>query len=132
MKVVVSNNSDRHLAAAGVLAPEKVRKVVLEGVVDSGATNLVLPAKAAKALGLPVTAWASVRYADQRQAKRHLVDDAHVELLGREGTFHALVEPRRKTALLGAIVLEVLDLLVDCTTQKLRPRDPRGIVAEIE
>jgi len=36
------------------------------------------------------------------------------------------------TALLGAIVLEDLDLLVDCSTQKLVPRDPRGALYEIE
>lgn len=34
--------------------------------------------------------------------------------------------------LIGAIVLEDLDLLVDCRTQALQPRDPRGIIVEIE
>jgi hypothetical protein len=34
--------------------------------------------------------------------------------------------------LIGAIVLEALDLLVDCRTQTLRPRDPKEIIAEIE
>ena len=38
----------------------------------------------------------------------------------------------RSDALLGAIVLEELDLLVDCTTQSLHPRDPDMIVTEIE
>jgi hypothetical protein len=38
----------------------------------------------------------------------------------------------RKTALIGAIVLEQLDLLVDCTHQRLVPRDPRYQIVEIE
>jgi hypothetical protein len=42
------------------------------------------------------------------------------------------VEPRRTTALIGAIVLEELDFIVDCARQTLRPRDPDGIVSEIE
>jgi hypothetical protein len=42
------------------------------------------------------------------------------------------VEPNRTDVLIGAIVLEDLDLLVDCRTQTLRPRDPGGIIAEIE
>jgi hypothetical protein len=42
------------------------------------------------------------------------------------------VEPDRTTAVIGAIVLEALDLLVDCRTQTLQPRDPSGIIAEIE
>jgi len=50
----------------------------------------------------------------------------------RHGTFTAIVEPKRETALIGAIVLEDLDLLVDCQKQRVVPRDPRGAVYEIE
>ncbi len=32
----------------------------------------------------------------------------------------------------GAIVLEDLDLVVDCTAQRLVPRDPRSLTSEIE
>jgi hypothetical protein len=39
---------------------------------------------------------------------------------------------RRETALVGAIVLEDLDLLVDCVDQRLVPRDPSGPTYEIE
>ncbi len=44
----------------------------------------------------------------------------------------AVVEPARTNVLLGAIVLEAFDLLVDCPQQKLHPRDPDHIIAEIE
>ena len=43
-----------------------------------------------------------------------------------------MLEPDRTTALVGAIVLEDLDLLVDCSKQRIYPRDAEGIVAEIE
>ena len=46
--------------------------------------------------------------------------------------FSAIIEPKRDTALIGAIVLEELDLVADCVTQTVHPRDPRGIVSEIE
>jgi hypothetical protein len=52
--------------------------------------------------------------------------------LGRHGVFTAVVEPKRESALIGAIVLEDLDFVVDCTTQRLVPRDPRYVVSEIE
>lgn len=55
-----------------------------------------------------------------------------VELLERHGTFKAIVESERDDVLIGAIVLEDLDLLVDCRTQTLQPRDPGGIITEIE
>jgi hypothetical protein len=46
--------------------------------------------------------------------------------------YHQISEPNRETALIGAIVLEDLDLLVDCTAQRVVPRDPRGAIYEIE
>jgi hypothetical protein len=53
-------------------------------------------------------------------------------LEGRSSVFKAIVEPDRTEALIGAIVLEDLDLIVDCTRQKLVPRDPGGIITEVE
>jgi hypothetical protein len=53
-------------------------------------------------------------------------------LQGRDSIFKAAVEPKRDTALIGAIVLEDLDFLVDCEKQRLVPRDPRFIVSEAE
>jgi hypothetical protein len=43
-----------------------------------------------------------------------------------------VVEPKRETALLGAIVLEDLDLLVDFQNERVVPRDPSGAIFEIE
>jgi hypothetical protein len=45
--------------------------------------------------------------------------------------FTAIVEPKRATALIGAIVLEDLDPLVDCTNQRLVPRDLSGPLSDI-
>jgi clan AA aspartic protease len=132
VEMVVANNHEVHLAQAGQMPDGQVRRVAVQGVVDSGAANLVLPRKVVQELGLKTVGQATVRYADQRTAKRQVVEEVRLDLLGRHGTFQALVEPARETALIGAIVLEALDLVVDCTTQKLRPRDPRGILAEIE
>jgi clan AA aspartic protease len=132
VQMVVSNNQDVHLAAYGTLAREKVRSATIGGVVDSGAADLVLPPEVVAQLGLKPVGQATVRYADQRRAKRQVVEEVRVDMLGRHGSFQALVEPARDTALIGAIVLEALDLVVDCKRQKLRPRDPKGIVAEIE
>ena len=95
-------------------------------------TGAPLPATLATQLGVPSGGDVTVHYADRRSAKRSLVEEVHLELLGRHGTFRAVVEPDRDIPLIGAIVLEDLDLLVDCTKQILMPRDPTGIVAEIE
>ena len=66
-----------------------------------------------------------------RRETRKLVEEIRVDLLGRHSTFNAIVEPNRNSALIGAIVLEELDFVVDCTTQTLRPRDPKYLTSEI-
>ena len=83
-------------------------------------------------LGLPSAGHVKVRYADNRSTSKALVDQVHATLLGRESVFKALVEPDRKDALIGAIVMEDLDFLVDCVGQTLYPRDPEMIVTEAE
>jgi predicted aspartyl protease len=128
----VANHVDVILAEQGKLEPDKVRKATISGLVDSGATKLVLPESVVKQLGLPVRGKVKVRYANHHTAKRDTVQGVHVRLQGREGVFSAVVEPKRPTALIGAIVREDLDFLTDCTNQKLVPRDPRYIVSGME
>ena len=128
----VANLTDVTLAEAGLLAPDKVRRAKIQGIVDPGATRLVLPQSVAKALGLKKTGTVTVKYADGRTAVRPTVQGVQVDLLGRRSIFTASIEPRRQTALIGAIVLEDLDFLVDCTHQRLVPRDPKTIISEAE
>jgi predicted aspartyl protease len=132
VEIEVANNDDLALVRRGQLRPEQVRRRTIPVVVDSGATMLVLPRNVVKQLGLPLGGKINVRYADGRRAQRREAKGAFVKLLGRDDTFTAIIEPKRKTALLGAIVLEALDLLVDCQRQRIVPRDPRGAVYEIE
>jgi hypothetical protein len=79
---------------------------------------------------LPLTGKVKVRDANGRTAIREVAEGAYVELLGRHGTFRAVVEPKRETALVGAIVLEDFDLLVDCPHKRVIPRDPKIEVQE--
>lgn len=135
-KVVVDvkliNQADRLLADRGHLPPAEVRETTVKGIVDTGAAMLVLPESVVKTLGLPKEGETGVRYADHRRATRDIVGELELELFGRRFPFKAVVEPGRTDALIGAIVLEALDLLVDCRNQVLRPRDPEMILTEIE
>src|SRR5947207_9365678 len=131
--IEVANNDDVTRARLGQIRPEQVRRVRLKAIADSGATKVVLPKSVVKTLGLQLTDRKSkVTYADGRTAVRPIVAGAQVEVLGRSDVFSAIVEPNRETALLGAIVMEDLDLLIDCTKNKLIPRDPNMMTFEIE
>lgn len=128
----LANYTDVDLARQGKLSPEKVRRTTIRGIVDPGASKLVIPSALADQLGLPRGQRLRVTYADGRKGWRDTADGVWLSLLGRHSVYIAILEPKRDTALIGAIVLEDLDLLVDCKNQKLVPRDPRGILSEIE
>jgi len=128
----VANNDDLALVRRGLLRPDLVRRETIRGMVDSAATKLVLPQAIVKRLGLPLGDKVKVRYADGHRAQRREIKGVFLQLLGRDGIFTAISEPKRETALIGAIVLEDLDLLVDCVAQRVIPRDPHGAIYEIE
>ena len=132
IKIALANNDDVALARRGLLRNDQVRRETVSGVVDSEAAKLVLPQAVVKRLGLPLGDRIRVRYTDGRTSQRREAEGVHVELLGRHGTFTAIIEPKRTSALVGAIVLEDLDLLVDCQGQRVVPRDPHGAIYEIE
>lgn len=127
----VANSHDVDLAKRKKMKATQVRRQVIEGLADPGAAWLVLPKKVVDKLGLTEEGTIKVSYADSRRATRSTVIGVQVTLLGRTGTFNAVVEPKRDHALIGAIILETLDLLVDCNQQRLIPRDPNTIVSEI-
>ena len=127
----VGNYRDLIAAEMGILEPANVRRARIRGFVDTGVSHLVLPGKTIKELGLKPRAKIKVRCADGRRVARQAVDDVYLEILGRHGTFSAIVEPGRINALIGAIVLEAFDLLSDCNQQCLVPRDPNFVTSEI-
>src|SRR5712692_8405185 len=86
VKVEIANRDDLGSVRRGLLDEKKVRRTRIKGVVDPGATSLVLPLDVVKKLGLSVTGQTQVRYADRRTATRETVE-AHLELMGRHGTF---------------------------------------------
>lgn len=132
VEFIAANNRDVLLAPPRASVPDNIPHAKLMGIVDSGAARLVLPQAIADQLKLPEDGETTVRYADGRRERRKLVSNVWLTLQGRHGVFSAVVEPDRSDALLGAIVLEELDLIVDCPTQAVYPREPDMILTEIE
>src|SRR4051794_14996788 len=91
VEVELVNNKDLNHAEVGVIAPEQVRRVRLRGVVDSGATRLVLPETVVRQLGLEISGTAKVRFADGRTADRSIARGVQLSYGGRESTFSAIV-----------------------------------------
>ncbi len=132
VEVVLTNHRDVVLAKDGRLDSSRVRRVTVQGDVNSGTMHLVIPAKIAQQLGLEISSTAKVTYADGRTAERPVARAVQLACAGRDGIFKAILEPDRESALIGAIVMEDLDLIIDCNRQRLVPRDPDHFISEIE
>jgi len=132
-KLTLENMFDAENAANGLLEAAKVRRLELEGLVDTGATTLVIPADAAVALGLREIRRKKARVADGRAVEFAVVTGLRLAIFGREMTCDALVAPVGMPVLIGQIPLEALDLIVDPKSQEARPNaaHPDGPVYEI-
>ncbi len=107
--------------------------VEVDSKIDTGATLLVLPEKVVKELDLPVIRQQNVKYANEEVQERDVVWGVEVTLCNRTGVFEAIVEPKKNYALIGAVVMEALDLIVEPRSLGVYP-NPRSRLpmAEIE
>jgi clan AA aspartic protease len=122
VKVELENYDDRAVASRGFLPEDQVRSQRVDVVVDSGAVMLVLPQDLVEALGLRMLRKAIVTYADERKEERDVAGVVSVRVAGRSVETNCVVGPPGSEPLLGQIVLEEADLLVDCANQRLMPR----------
>ena len=124
-QIVLQNYDDWRAFQLGQLAPEQIRTVEVEGLVDTGATLLVIPKAIADQLGVPEVRRTTVRYADQRVAEKSIVGPIRVTVCNRTALFEAVVEEQLTEPLIGQIVLESLDLVVSPRELTLMP-NPRS------
>jgi predicted aspartyl protease len=117
----IINEHDQSDARAGKLPADKVRKVQLKALVDTGTTLLVLPEELIKALGLEFQRTVQSRMADGKLHKRTIWGPVKLRVHRREAIVEVMAAPPGVPALIGQIPLEGLDLLVDSRRQCLVP-----------
>ena len=94
----------------------------IDACVDTGAVMLLLGRDVVERLDLKITGKAVVILADDSKQEMERAGPAYVEIGDRSGHVDCLVGPVGCEALIGQIILESLDLIVDCSRQELRPR----------
>jgi len=112
---------------------EPSRTAEVDAVIDTGATMLVLPQDLVEQLGLRKIRDVKVSYANGQTDVKGIYGVVTVELKGRVGNFDVLAEAQGSQPLVGQIVLEELDLVVDPRTRTLtpNPRSPDMPMVEI-
>ena len=124
--VVLENGEDRGLARHGVLAPDKIRRVEADVLVDTGAVLVLLPQDMVEALGLRAMDNAVVTLTNDEKVEMPIAGPLVLTAVGRTMNTDCLVGPPRCEPLLGQVVLERLDLIVDPSKRQLtvRPESP--------
>jgi clan AA aspartic protease len=127
-KIKLTNIRDIMRSEEGIITPAGVRTLEIDALADTGAIALAIPEEVAEALGVPIIGHDRVRVADGRSLDVAIVGELRVEILGRLMTTDALVLPRGTRPLLGAVQLEMLDLVVVPKTGEVitNPAHPDG------
>ncbi|HEX59571.1 MAG TPA: hypothetical protein ENF26_05440 [Methanomicrobia archaeon] len=99
------------IKVTNVFEPEK--EIELEAVIDTGAMML--------------------RYANNKTEIKPIYGVVTVEMCGRAGEFDVLAKPEGAQPLVGQIILEQLDLIVDPSTRRVipNPRSPEMPMVEV-
>ena len=109
------------------------KSIEIEAVIDTGATMSVLPMDLIQKLGLEKIDEVNVRYADNTVKRREVYGWIILEIAGRKAVFDVLAEDEGTQPLIGQIVLERLDLVIEPSRRKVipNPRSPETPMIEI-
>ncbi|MFL6210749.1 MAG: retroviral-like aspartic protease family protein [Pyrinomonadaceae bacterium] len=119
IKTLLINAIDEALARRGQIDAAQIRQYEADAMVDTGAVRCVLPAQVVERLGLAIRGQRVAEFADGRKETVGVTEAVLFNIFGRDTMEEALV--LGDEVLVGQTVLEKLDLLVDCATQKLVP-----------
>ena len=107
------------------LSKAKPRTVVVEALVDTGATRLYLKPSVVRALGLEKVDDIISRTTNGPK-QRSVYEPVRLEVQGRYGNFDVVDIGEDVPNLLGQIPLEYLDFVVDSKNRKLIPNPEHG------
>jgi clan AA aspartic protease len=119
IRVVLTNHREAVMTRLGQLDASRVHRYETEALIDTGAVRSAIPAAVAERLGLFRLRKTDAKYADGRVEEVDMTEAVTVEILGRETEMNPMILGEQ--ILLGVMVLEGLDLMVDCTRNRLVP-----------
>jgi predicted aspartyl protease len=101
-------------------------------MVETGAVMNMLPQDVVEHLGVPIKDHAVITLADERREEMPVAAGVTFKLAGRSTTLPCLVGPPRSEALLGQVLLEVLDLVVDGPGKRVFPNPDSPIYPSLK
>nr|VFJ51789.1 MAG: hypothetical protein BECKFW1821B_GA0114236_101025 [Candidatus Kentron sp. FW] len=120
--VRLRNFGDVATVAHGHRTEDQIPTSHLDCLVDTGAVMVLLPQDEVEKLNLVDGDPVIVTYADERREERPTARGLEVTACNRTMVTDCVVGPPLCEPLIGQLVLEALDLVVDCQHQRLGPR----------
>ena len=120
------SGDDLVLHRRGFITEDKIKRMKVSALVDSGAYMLVINDHIKEQLDLPVLEEQTARLADESEIRVGVVGPVEVRFENRSTTLRAMVFPGHAEPLLGSIPMEDLDVVIDPKQQRLivNPENP--------
>ena len=118
-EITLRNMRDVSSAWAGRIKEQDIASVTATAIVDTGAASLVINEEIFQKLGLQVRTERTARVADGRRVYCKVTEPVEVLWKNRGTSCEAMVIPGAEFVLLGAVALEMMDLMVDPVNLKL-------------
>ena len=126
--IELTNLADETLYEEGYLTIDKVRKMPLKIMADSGAVRLTINEEICRRLGLRKRSSMDVLLADGTKRKLEVAGPVKITFKERDCITDAFVLPLNEEPLLGAVPMELMDLIIIPSAEKLdyNPLHPDG------
>lgn len=122
VKVLLKNYGAVWAAQKGYVKKEEIPSSELNMVVDTGAVMVLLPQDEVEKLGLEPVKKVVVTYADEGKEERWVAKGMEVTIGDRSMVTDCIIGPPLCEPLLGQLVIEELDLIVDPARKTIGPR----------
>lgn len=130
VNIELINTTDLDNEQDGYITKDKIRRMNVNALVDSGAYLLCINEKVSNQLGLRKRGFQDAQLADGTIKKLEVVGPVEVCFLNRSTTTRAFVLPGESEVLLGSIPLEDLDVIIDPKEQTLKLPPDRPYIAQ--
>ena len=126
----IVNSDDVALAVNGYLTKDKIRKITIKTLVDSGAYMMCINENIKNQLGLKVITHQLAELANGTKEQYEIVGPIEINFKNRSTSCRAMVLPGNTEPLLGAIPMEDLDVIIDPKMQSLELPPERPYMAQ--
>jgi len=112
-ELTLKNKVDEANVKRGIMKENEIRQTTVQAIVDTGAWTIVINNEIREKLGLDDNGYGEATLADGQKAEYPMAGPLEIRWKNRRFTCDALVIPDAPDILLGAWILEGLDLTIN-------------------